>query len=52
MSDTDKTTGTDTTGSADPSDAEKKRTDDIPDGSSSEGSDDTDRDTASGGPAE
>ncbi len=47
MNDTSKNAG-----SADSKGAEKADPDDLPDGSSSDGSDDTDRDTASGGPAD
>lgn len=41
------------TGKTDPTESDDKRarTEELPDGSSSDGSDDTDRDTASGGPA-
>jgi hypothetical protein len=47
VSDTDKNTG-----STDTDAAKKAHTESLPDGSSSEGSEDTDRDTASGGPAD
>lgn len=38
--------------SADSNGVKKADADELPDGSSSDGSDDTDRDTASGGPAD